>query len=388
VRPLQVWLPSINTRLSLGDCNRAFTEWKGEQTVWLMPDLERTKRWKEESAHTVAIPAERLDRVELYHVGANGYAVGIGAAQFFPNCRTDGLLDAWLNPAHRGRLDIYLAPESVRMEIPFFSAKHVDYKWVNVQIGPIGLMPIAEFNHSTGAFLSGWPPEGVHFKTVSPDGESEHLLGPFIGERHDGIPTAVSLKTGDRSWWVYFRWPGPLGALILESAGMDVLLAQRRMAAIAKQSETDIQGALVRARDESLTYISDGHSNMGSSWFWPAYLGNGEKAVLFSAEDFGVEVKDISELQANPVFRAEMSKRVEIRRVWGPLGLFWALLLERLEQDLPFTSCRECGRVLSGIKLKRFCDQGENPSCYGNRRAADKRKLREKARARPKRTDR
>jgi hypothetical protein len=71
-----------------------------------------------------------------------------------------------------------------------------------------------------------------------------------------------------------------------------------------------------------------------------------------------------------------MGRLVPIRRVWGATGLFWALLLERLEEGRPSASCRRCGRIIWGKQGKRFCSPSDDLLCFRERRAADRRNSR------------
>lgn len=111
---------------------------------------------------------------------------------------------------------------------------------------------------------------------------------------------------------------------------------------------------------------------MADCWFWPTVIGGGEDAVLFAAETFGFTARKMLDLTTDPGFQKHLRKRVSIRRAWGPLGLFWALLLERLESLQSFLVCERCQRPIVGKKGKRFCSSKDNPACYLKRRASDR----------------
>src|SRR5260370_7699963 len=108
MRPLQVWFPTFTSSLSRPaadrDMQRAFQAWRGEQVVWLLPDLSKIIRWQERpeqpGPHVVALPAERLERIEVYHVGANGQGVGPGFKSHFPTRTARGFPAPSLNPQH------------------------------------------------------------------------------------------------------------------------------------------------------------------------------------------------------------------------------------------------------------------------------------------------
>ena len=80
MRPLQVWLPTLSSTIASPaagrDRQRAFGQWRGENVVWLLPDLEEIVRWKEKTPRRLmAIPSERLEKIDIYHIAENGYAL-------------------------------------------------------------------------------------------------------------------------------------------------------------------------------------------------------------------------------------------------------------------------------------------------------------------------
>jgi hypothetical protein len=101
MHPLQVWLPTWGPSLGFPevarDAQRAFRAWQGEQTIWLLQQLPQPGRWQVGQWWQLAISAELLDRVEVFHIGENGYVYGPEAKTWFPQGHVDGLLDAWFN---------------------------------------------------------------------------------------------------------------------------------------------------------------------------------------------------------------------------------------------------------------------------------------------------
>src|ERR1043165_8568767 len=105
MRPIQLWLPRLADSLSRPqyqrDARRAMEAWKGDYTVWLLPDLKEEVRWDEPIGDgktrvpVVAIPAEHLDRLDVYHIGETGQVWGLKGWRFPGSC-VNGLLDAWL----------------------------------------------------------------------------------------------------------------------------------------------------------------------------------------------------------------------------------------------------------------------------------------------------
>ena len=144
MKPLQVWIPTLHSNLAMPDvardARRAFDAWRGEMTVWLIPDLRKQIRWqKGPGVWATAIPAEHLDRIDVCHVGENGYVVGIGADRRFPGQRVAGLLDAWLN-SHK--FEICLAAQELEMQVPQVVGDRVVLKSIRFRLQPHGCLPI------------------------------------------------------------------------------------------------------------------------------------------------------------------------------------------------------------------------------------------------------
>ena len=381
MRQLQVFLPKLNgtlgTRAAQSDMQRAFDTWNEETTIWLLPDLDRKTRWDEgANRRVVAIPAETLERIDVYHFGANGNVVGPWAKKRFPQGRADGLLSMWLNYEKLGGVTQFRAPEAAMFAIPHVSENHVKYGEVRLAIQPRGFMPIARIDESTHTVTTRWPPESAHFATVSPDSESEEWFGPLERIEDCGTSCSYSTKHQSLALFKFLHWPAPLDELVPVADGVDNLLAQAQMVAIARQSETDLAGATIRAKRLAGYFVFEGHTSLWSA-VMPTYAAGGEEAVLAKVEDFGIIPKTFAELSENSEYRRKLAERIEIRRAWGPLGLFWALLLDQLESRLSFRSCRNCQRIIGGSKGKHFCGPDDDPACFKRRRAADKRRSRE-----------
>jgi hypothetical protein len=381
MKPLQVWLPMLRSSLcspeETGDLHRAMHAWRGEMTVWLLPELEKTVRWQEDPVkHLVAVPSEHLERVDVHNVGPNGYVVGRNSGIVFPGGRVDGLLDAWLNVQ---KLGLVLAPHSIILtDVPEIHDSEVVYGRRELQFAPYGSLPLTLADGQEGKFSCRWPPESVHYDGISPDAESEEMYGPFDPIVSDGLPMGVGQKTGRVSLWVTARWPDPFRSLVPAGDGADVFAGLCRMQAIAKQSSQDPFGALTRAREAASAYVFGGYTSRRWSWFWPTYAAGKEDAVLCGAEDFGVKARSFDELSKDDLFSRRMAERVQIRRAWGPLGLFWALLLDRLEGQVRLHSCGRCHRIIEGRKGKKYCSKSDSPECFRERRAADKQRSRQR----------
>jgi hypothetical protein len=364
MRALQVWLPTWGPSLSFPevawDAQRAHRAWRGEQTVWLRQGLPEPGRWREGQQWQLAVPAELLDRVDVYHIGQNGYVYGPSAEARFPNGRVQGLLDAWLNVEHIGGWRSAPAPERLPWRMPHVDGEVVEYREGMVRVFAGGTAAAVTLD-AHGKGKAQWPPAG-HLATVAPDAESYAFYARQPGEDLRGIHMLL-------------RWPGPLEALFSVMSGLDDLAVQAQMVQIARQSAGDPQRALQRAREVAAPYMTEGWTTQEFAWFWPTLLERGEEGMLFAAEGrFRLVACSLTEALRSQAWREVMTQPVSIRRVWGATGLLAGLLLAQLEASQPIQQCERCGRMLQGKRGKRRCGRAENPTCFHQRRAEDERR--------------
>ena len=322
MKPFQIWLPFLNSRLSdgimLDDARRAFDEWNGDDTIWLLPELDRTTRWLEEPGkRVVAIPAAHLERVDVFHVGANGYVSGPEAGARFPAGRTNGLLEAWLH-VKASDIEYSPAPKSIGLEVPRISGSEIAYFTEELQRLPYGMVPITGMDTETRSVRGTWPHPSQGFSTKSPDAESQRLFGPFALMEDDGVPVGVNASANHRTLPLQAKWPALLGPLIRPADGLDIMLGQQEMAAIARQSVEDSKGAQLEAVRRAAAHIFAGHTTEENTWFRSILLAEGEEGALFEAEIRGFEASTLSELTNNAAFRERMSTRVAIQKGLGP----------------------------------------------------------------------
>src|SRR5262245_6030278 len=126
VRPLQLWLPLLHLTASTPamqrDQQRAFEEWRGEHTVWLVPGLQEVRRWTEGLGpydRRVAVPAAELEGINVYHVDRHARVDGYHSMRRFPGGKVTGMFQDWLNSA----CDLVWAPRlpELRLRIPTFA---------------------------------------------------------------------------------------------------------------------------------------------------------------------------------------------------------------------------------------------------------------------------
>ena len=226
---------------------------------------------------------------------------------------------------------------------------------------------------------SGWSPA-----PVSPDAESAKL---YPSTKIESDPPLVITQRGDKAPQVLLlRWAAPVTSLMPWFSALDDLQAQAEMANLARFSSSDLGGATRSAITKSHLYISRGQSTLEHTWLRRALQREGLQHVLFTAEDHGLVVpprlRDTPDAHAlNEAIEREdwhkcLSQPVQVRRVWGVTGFFWALLLDQFEAQRSFRVCQRCGRIMSGKARKQFCGAADSDQCFRARRAVDQRRSR------------
>jgi hypothetical protein len=380
MRPLQLWLPSFGRSLAFPevqrDAQRAYAEWNGEGTVWLLPELGEVMRWRESDdpcSSALAVPAEQVERVDVYHIGENGYVWGIGARERFPDGRVSGVLDSWLNLDVRN-VQCKSAPQTISINCPAFIDGQLVYEKIEVQRDPGAFLPAVSVDEAERTVKYKWPPAGVSLKPISPEAESAAWHGSGSSE----VPGAHFVLS----------WPAPFAELFPFGSGADDFFAQAKMVDIARRSTSGFDGAFQEAKDAAAIYLSEGWTTREFSWLWPSFAELGSPglypplavaldAVAQRGASFKLnDARNFQEALSSKAWREVMRERLSIRRVWGVTGLCWALFLEQFENSLHVRTCARCGRVIKGKRGKRFCNRQENERCFQDRAAERQRKSR------------
>lgn len=393
MEPIQLWLPTMGPTLGVPevqrDMQRAFRAWNGEDVVWLLPWVEKPIHWEEESGLCfLAVPSETIDRVNVFHVGQDGYVYDPESGLRFPNGQVNDLLTIWLN-LHRDHAiqgeccfrEAAQIDDQVRLRVPTFHDNRVEYVEETFHLSPGPFFPLAHLDQS--GFRYKWPPEGFP-APIFPDAES------YAFYEHEP-PQGRSLQ-------VHYLWPESLRSLVPQGQGLDLLYHQAAMVKIVRENTDDPNKALIKAQSLAAPYVQSGWSTYAHSWYWPTYCFWWEKGgkdhfeavrqsrnvetpeeVFFldeTREQWKFTAESLKEALDSGEWRAVLGKRMPIKRAWGVLGLFWSLLLEQIKQGGPPT-CGQCQRVLQG--RKKFCHPEDDIECY-HKRLALNRKLERQAR--------
>lgn len=389
MRPLQVWLPltcaSIGNLKVQADFQRALAEWRGELRIWFLPDLKKPLRWKDhESISVLAVPAEHLDRVDIYHIGENGHIWGPGSKIRFYGITAKELLDSWLNTLKDGEIRLHSAPLSFTAEIPYVDGDSV--KYIKQDLAPSfgGVFPVVDFDETTGRQTLGWPPKGQPRPSASIEGDSDRFYGPLKFKEYEGELAAYSERYPEMIFKPsIYKWSKPLDMLMPIGAGGDDIAGLARMIDIAQMSNANPEGALWQAKEAAQPYISEGKTIRAYEWFWPRAAKDGAHDAFIEAqyrwfsEWSGNDRWDsFEEAAKSEGWNKLMFQSVPIKRAWGALGLFWALLLEQLEERHGFQVCEKCGKINQGKRDKKYCSREDNEECFRERTAHRQRKAR------------
>lgn len=108
----------------------------------------------------------------------------------------------------------------------------------------------------------------------------------------------------------------------------------------------------------------------GDSWLkmGPDFTRGAANAAYFGpAERFGISSPtENSDWRPTGMSLLEVTRdsTVFVTRVWGAVGLFWALLIDELENSRGLRTCRYCGRLLKGKGDKEYCGPNDDPECH------------------------
>jgi hypothetical protein len=181
--------------------------------------------------------------------------------------------------------------------------------------------------------------------------------------------------------------------------------AQQKMVAIAGLSSTNQVEALLTATNLAVPFVTEAYAYFRDAEVAPTMVKLGKGPTFFrlggaTSRGGGREIRPLlprdpglrqaleakipvvsDELKAalrDDPFRQEWLQLVPVRRCWGVEGLFWALLIDRLESGRPFNLCERCGRPLP--KPRRLCGPNDNRECFTAQARERQRQARERQR--------
>jgi hypothetical protein len=365
MRALQVWCPALGPSFGHADVrrdvHRAFEAWRGDHAVYLVPDLAEPYRYTERDGacgerQVLVFPASHLDRLDVFHVGPRGYVWGPAAHERFPNGQVTGLLKRFLSPDFLCNVSLSVPGVLGRLKVPLVRDGHVRVEGEHVlyevkrffELGHV--LPITSI-HESGRFTIQWPPKARGCRPIEPDAESCDYSNQ---------------EPADLTGRACVRWGAPFTRLFTFASGLDELVAHIEMGEIKRLDDRAL--ALHQARAALSRFASEGTSTVGLVGFWPAYAEAVQASESLHAfwEEFGVLVSSFEEARSAEKLREPRP----VRRVYGGLGLLWALLVDELERGAHF--CIYCGAPLR--RQGRYCARRDSLECFRAGRTADQRR--------------
>ncbi len=259
-----------------------------------------------------------------------------------------GLLDQWLN-IKAIPLDTVTQPMPVTWQVPQFTTAGVVYVPQTRWLIPSNVFPVVEVDCVHNRWRL-WPPQDAPV-SVSPEAEAQQYYGAKYVRDPQGFPILAAEE--EQALHGIPKFPAPFDRFFPLVADFDVCWHQQWMVHVAAHNAQDLQGALRRALALAGGYIQEGEACWEDIHHWPA-VGDDR-------------LRGRSTTIPRP---AQPSVRIPVRRVWGAIGLFWALLLDQLESRRPYQPCKWCGRLLQGRKTQ--CYPEDDPRCYANWRSTAK----------------
>ena len=388
--PVQVWNPflwvsPLDDTFSR-DWQRAQREWRGEEHIWLDPDVTAVKRWvlREENVlpiYECLVPSESINGFSVIHIDE-----GRRVHPFLPlpdewqNTLPLALYKQWLGTLP----DLIEGRDSIPLIWPVVSNDNVSYKECNVHVEPGPMLNITSVHENDGSFTSAWPPPNIEAPpTISPEMESRRLYGQlrrttmmFNGKEMNIVVSDKDPKVKAFNFWQ--RWREPFHIFFPTGGGSDLLLHHAAMRTCIKNLE---QGQRDEARRRAEVWVNrltgEAETSLERSWFMPKVWTDPESVLVEVEGKFNLPFDDLDMLIQSKEFLEILKRPVKVRRVQGWLGYFWWELYQDIITNVTIRFCTQCGNILRGGHTDRqYCTRQENLACYRKRNTQQQQRVR------------
>lgn len=389
--PIQIWSPLLwgnpNDATFSRDFQRAQREWKGEQYIWLDPDIHEVKRWVQQESdtfpeHACLIPSESINGFFLIHLD-EGRRVHpcLPLPDVWHNTLPEGLYRQWLHTLP----DFIEGHTSLSLLWPVVTNTQVSYEERELILAPGSIMPITGTEEQDGTVTLAWPPPGVRApSTISIEMESEQFHGQL--ERGTIFPDGKALSVvvsekhpGSRAFNVWLQWKEPFHLFFPQGAGADLLQHHATMQSCIRKVD---QGQREDARKVAEMWVNrltgEAETTLELAWFWPKIWTDPDGVLVDVEGKYNLAYADLDELMQSRPFLDILSQPIRVRQVQGWLGYFWWELYQDIIGNVALRYCRQCGRLLRGGRRDiQYCPKEENPDCYRQRSVSRQRKRRQ-----------
>ncbi len=368
-RPLvQLWIPfqhfSILNEDFRFNIEKAALEWKGEDRIWLMPNIQKIHRWKNGLLSEMAIPSKSFNLISIIHINQD--------REIFP-LNPIGLPKSWtIMP--KDFINFFIASE-----IRYFVLKN---KPTSKIIGPYITededIQWATYNLSIGPGVKCKIDDAMEILNSEPFVES-------LGTQGSDWPSdAFNYEISDTVNIIFEIGIRVLNDLFCLGVNPDVVSNQLAMKKCLKNKD------LSRIKTTSSKYISQAYSNFYKAWLLPKMLHNEVKKkkeaqdiILTELEGelkFNKHYETLNEvLKDKDLSYVLHEKEYPVIRIYTWVGYFWWELNRMAEENIDsMRTCELCGKIIFGHKNKKFCGPDYNKKCWNSRRATDKRNERKR----------
>jgi hypothetical protein len=377
---------------------RAYSAWQGEGRIWLLPWISESFRWRSKisirhkASHAkdapeasapyrlreLAIRSERFDRIDLVHIDPDGRVFAPTLDLPFlraHDCRIPkGVYLQWIE---QPGLEFVTSKGWIELEVPNLRGGSVEFERVRLRQQPGPILPCGKVGQQTGLV---WPPLGSDLpRAISPEAENIGYYGRlWFSKGGEGCAVLSDLQPDMRALHLNPRWPSPFDQFFPHGGGADLLACYEQIRECAQTPGMLPSKVLSMAEP----YFSEGESTEADCWFWPRLCADGETNILADVESkFDWHGESLSALFQNLDFQRSMNILKPNQRIWGWPGYFWFELLTDLRSGKAIRACERCGGPIQGKASKRFCGRDDNPDCFRQRRAANKRAERSRVEA-------
>jgi len=386
--PTQVWAPLFEISPYDGelsrDLDRAKSEWRGEDRLWLCPDAKEVARWSQDpSFRECLIPSEYFNRIDVYNVdeGRRIYPVLSSSGRLRKGI-PEGFHREWV----RAKPGLYTAARSELFSVPRMVDGRVVYEERRFRLEPGSIIPTVAVDQEHGLVIAAWPPQGrASAEVISPEMEGKSLYGPLKREAvsvngKDAEAVVAAKDSTMRALHASLKWPKPYNRLFPTGGGVDLLYHQMCIHRCIREWGEGKKDRVLREVENCVNRLTDDiEVPLGRIWFSPKSQSESDARIALYEffHTYGINAQKLEDLEKSENFEELMQQKIRVRRVFGWLGYFWWRLHEDLKADLMVRLCERCGSVISGGHCdRRFCTPAENPPCFRARNSASQRKSR------------
>jgi hypothetical protein len=223
---LQLWLPYFYSSpfddIFLRDIERARREWTCEDRIWLLPDIDKPKKWRLKKGNTIindlAVPSEKFNTILVVNVDEAGNF--FRRPQYLIPRRWKTLKGDLYEKFVNSKVTIKRGYCDFKCDVPYFSdetGELLGFKDKHFNSGPGRMLPINETEDG-----------GIDVK-------SSEVNGPLLSFLHEGEKTTwdhereddcivISKETGERGINGFLSWGQPFNEMFPCGGGPEVLL--------------------------------------------------------------------------------------------------------------------------------------------------------------------